>query len=407
MSSRARTVVVGGGIVGCSVLYWLTRMGWTDVLLLEKNELTSGSTWHAAGNVTFFGHYPSITRLYVNSAKTYLQAEAESGLEVGFHHAGSLRLATSEAELEAYRQLEPMYRQMQVDYAVVDPQRITELHPLLNVNGVIGAAHTPTDGHCDPSAATQAMARAARDSGAEIQRQAEVKSIRSGRDGWTIETEAESILTEHVVIAASFWSRELLQPLGLSLPLYALEHHEIVTDSMSQLEALDCELPAIRDPWSQSNTRQEGLGLLCGVYEPEPRFWSVDGIPPDFNQELLQPDVDRLEDNLERVIERIPAFGETGIKIVNNGPICYTPDGCPLLGPVDGYPGLWLAAGFAIGIGTGGGSGEYLAHWMVNGKPGHELPIVYPSRFDPNLSRDVILQMIKQTYAAGYRISDR
>ena len=189
--------------------------------------------------------------------------------------------------------------------------------------------------------------------------------------------------------------------LELDLPLYALEHHEVITGSVPELRALDFEVPTVRDPQAPSNVRQEGSGFLCGVYEAHPRFWAVEGIPPDFGEDLLPPDLERLEPHLLRVIERLPAFGEAGVKAVNNGPICYAPDGCPLLGPVEGHEGLWLAAGFAVGIGTGGGSGEFLAHWMVEGEPACDLPMVHPSRFSNDLTRARCLALIRETYAEG------
>ena len=406
MTDHVQVAVVGGGIVGCSVLYWLSELGWRDLLQLERRELTSGSTWHAAGNVTYFGHYSSITQLYVNSIKTYLAAEAATGQSVGFHAAGSLRLATSQAELDAYLHLEPMYENLGTPYHVIGPDKISELHPLLVSDGLFGAAHTPTDGHVDASGATHALAQAARNQGARIRRQCPVRSLKHGASGWELDTEDGTVVAEHVVLAASFWTRELVEPLGLNLPLYALEHHEVITDTVRELEQLDFEVPTVRDPSAPSNTRQEGTGFLCGVYEANPKFWAIDGIPPDFAEELLAPDMERLEPHLQKVAERLPAFGRAGIKTVNNGPICYTPDGCPLLGPVAGLDGLWLAAGFAIGIGTGGGSGEYLAQWMSEGAPPYDLPIVYPSRFSNDLGRQECLDRIKATYAAGYTMSE-
>lgn len=402
MTEKVQVVVIGGGIVGCSVLYWLAKLGWTDTLLLERRELTSGSTWHAAGNVTYFGHYTSITKLYVNSVKTYLQAESESGQPVGFHAAGSLRLATTEHELEAYRRLEPLYDEMGVDYAVVGPGQIGELHPLLDVTSLHGAAHTPTDGHVDPTGATHALAKAAQKLGARIKRHTPVTDIKQGKSDWTVSTAHGGVAADKVVVASSFWAREMVAGLGLNLPLYPLEHHEVITGEVPVLAELGFEVPTVRDPWAPSNTRQERNGFLCGVYEANPKFWAVDGIPADFTEELLPPDMERLEPHLVRVMKRLPAFGEAGIKTVNNGPICYTPDGCPLLGPVEGHEGLWLATGFAIGIGTGGGSAEYLAYWMVNGEPEYDLPLVYPSRFSNDMTRERCLELIRQTYAAGY-----
>lgn len=407
MRDKCKAVVVGGGIVGCSVLYALAKRGWTETVLLEKSELTAGSTWHAAGNITHFGHYAEITRLYVDSLATYLDAEAESGQSVGFHATGSLRLAGSEAEMEAYRRLEPFYRKLGVPYAVADAKEVAQLHPLVNTDGVIGAAHTPGDGHVDASGATHALARVARSLGAEIRRQCPAHRIRQLQGGgWEIETETGVLHCEHLVLAASFWTRELALQLGLNLPLYAFEHHEVITDDIPDLKALDYEVPTIRDPRAPSNVRQERYSLLCGVYEAHPKLWATDGIPPEFGQELLVPDMDRLEEHLLRVVERMPAFGEHGIKKVNNGPLCFPPDGCPMVGPVRSHPGLWLAAGFPVGIGTGGGGGKYLAEWMVEGRPPYELPIIDPERFALPMSPEECFSQMKETYARGYIMPD-
>ena len=397
-----RAVVIGGGIVGASILYWLARLGWKDIALLERRNLTSGSTWHAAGNVTHFGHYTAITNLYVNSLKTYKAASSESGQEIDFHQTGSLRLANSAEELRAYEALKPIYAGIDARYNVVTPDELERLHPLLDTNGVFGAAHTPDDGHVDPTSATHALAKAARLRGAEIKINSPVSDILPSNDKWIVTTDTESFLADHVVIATSFWAREMLAPLGLNLPVYPVQHHEVRTGSIPELEALDFEVPAIRDPYAPSNTRQEGHGFLCGVYEANPQFWAVDGIPTDFHEELLVPDPERLHPHLLRVIERIPAFGEVGIAAINNGPMAYTPDGLPMLGPIESHPGLWLATGFNIGIGTGGGSAEYLANWMDKESPEYDLPIVYPSRYSNDISRDAALASIHSTYAQGY-----
>lgn len=406
MTQDAKVVVIGGGIVGCAVLHGLARNGWTDSLLLERLELTAGSTWHAAGNVTHFGHDANFTRLYVESLRTYLEAEAESGQSVGFHRTGSLRLATTPEELEAYRRLDATYEDLGVPYRVVAPHEVASLHPLLNIEGILGAAHTPGDGHVDPSGATQAMAKCARARGAGIERHCAVLGLRPRDGGWEVDTENGRLRAEHVVMAASFWTRELAAKIGIELPLYPLEHHEIVTGPVPAIGGLDFELPTVRDPAAPSNVRQEGTGLLCEIYESDPVFWALDGIPPDFGQELLVPDLERLEPHLLRVMERLPAFAEAGIKTVNNGPICYTPDAGPLLGPLREHPGLWLASGFAVGIGMGGGAGRFLADWMVEGRAPYALPGVDPARFGKGLGRDTCLERIRATYAAGYALPD-
>lgn len=398
-----KVAIIGGGIVGCSVLYALAKLGWTDTVLLERLELTSGSTWHAAGNVTHFGHYTEITQLYVDSLALYLEAEAETGRSVGFHKTGSLRLATTPEELRAYESLVPLYESMGVPYMVVDAAEIAKLNPLVETKGLFGAAYTPADGHVDPSGATHAVAQAARELGSAIFLRCPVIAIGRADDGrWELDTGRGKIRAEHVIMAASFWSRELALQIGLDLPLYAMEHHEVITEPIPELMALDREVPAVRDPVAPSNVRQEGKSLLCGVYEADPVPWATSGIPLDFGQELLVPDLERIEDHLMKVIERMPAFGEAGLKTINNGPLCFPPDGCPLVGPVRSHPNLWLAAGFPVGIGTGGGSAQYLAHWIVNGAPPYPLDVIDPKRYCRPVSPEACLRQMKETYARGY-----
>ena len=408
MAEQVKVIIIGGGIVGCAVQFALAKRGWTDSLLLEKGELTSGSTWHAAGNTTHFGHDPAITRLYVSSIDTYLDAQNLTGQDIGFHQTGSLRLATSETELEAYKRLTPLYEAMDVPYWIVDAETVATLNPLVQADGILGAAHTPADGHVDPFSATHALAAASRDMGAMIMRNNPVRQIRMTDTGrWAVHTDDRIFEAEHLVMAASFWSRELLLPLGIDLPIYAMEHHEIVTDEIPLLRKLGREVPAIRDPRAPSNVRQEQFGLLCGIYERHPKPWSVDGIPPSFGQELLPPDIERLEDHMLKVVERMPAFGEVGLKAVNNGPLAFPPDGCPLVGPMTGHPGLWLAAGFPVGIGTGGGAAQYLAEFITRGAPDTFIPAIDPNRFAPGMIKSEALNVMCQTYAAGYSLPER
>lgn len=407
MTQHFEIAIVGGGIVGCSVLYHLTKLGLTDAILVEKSDLTSGSTGHAAGNVTFFGHYPSITRLYIESVQTYLDAENESGIEIMFHKSGSLRLATTKQEMDAYRSLAPIYKALDVEFHVVGASEVKEVHPLLNTDGLLGAAYTPGDGHLDASAATRAMARAARERGGRVECNCRVKGIYRLSDGnWQIKLADSEIITQKLVIATSFWARDLLRPLGINIPVYALEHQEIITDSMPEIELLEAELPTVRDPVAPANFRQQGKGLLCGVYESQPKTWAVDHIPPNYQGELFPQDLGRLEIHLERVIKRIPSFANAGIKQVINGPICYTPDGLPLLGPVDSQPGLWLATGFCVGVGTGGGAGAYLSRWIEGGESPYCLPEVHAGRFASDLTTNEALQSILATYAMGYALNN-
>jgi len=407
LKSEVQVAVVGGGIVGASVLYWLAKLGWTDSLLMERRELTSGSTWHAAGNTTYFGPYAEMTRLFAGSIRTYLQAEKESGQPINFHKTGSLRVATTPRERELFHSFESKYQMLGIPYHVVENDVVESLHPCINTEGLFGAAHTPTDGHVDPSSTTYALANAAKILGADVQTQCPVESISRSGDSWILQTPSGSVCAKHVVIAASFWARELLQPLGLNIPLYATEHHELITESVPALAELENEVPAYRDSDVSCSVRQEANGFLAGIYETDPVFWALDGIPKDFREELLPPNTERLMSHLEKLMDRLPSFGEVGIKTINNGPMCWTPDGLPLLGPIGNHAGLWLASGFNVGIGTGGGSAEFLAQWMVNGKPHFELPIVHANRFGNDMTRDAAIESIKACYRQGYRIPDQ
>lgn len=407
MKTDVQVVVIGGGIVGVSVLYWLAKMGWTDTVLLERRELTSGSTWHAAGNTTYFGPYPSMTRLFAGSIRTYLQAEKESDQSVGFHETGSLRLAATERELELFHSYKPLYEGLGLPYFVRTPEEVTKLHPLIDTSQIHGAAHTPTDGHVDPTGATNALAKSAKQMGALIERYCAVHGLKRENDVWCVETEKGVVKSRHVVMATSFWAREMLTPLGINAPLYATEHHELITENIPEVEAMDKELPAMRDSYVSCNVRQEKGGLLIGIYETEPEFWALDGIPKDFKEELLPSNIERLMPHLERLMERMPVFGEAGIRITNNGPFCFTPDGLPMLGPMAEHPGLWLATGFNVGIGTGGGAGEFLAYWMIQGKPMYDLKAVHAGRFGNNMSLEEAMEAIRGVYARGYTLPDQ
>lgn len=406
MKSDVQVAVIGGGIVGASVLYWLARLGWTDAVLLERRELTSGSTWHAAGNTTYFGPYPKMTALFAGSIRTYLQAEQDSGVSVGFHQTGSLRLAATPRELDLFHVYAPRYASLGIPFHIRSPQEVAELHPFIDTRAIHGAAHTPTDGHVDPTGATNALAQTARKRGASVERYCPVETVTRAPGGWALATPKGTVTARHVVVATSFWAREMLAPLGLNLPLYPTQHHEIITESLPDIAARDTELPAMRDSWVSCNVRQERDGLLIGIYEKQPEFWALDGIPPDFKEDLLPPNLDPLMPHLERLMERMPLFASAGIKVANNGPMCLTPDGLPLIGPVPDMAGLWLATGFNVGIGTGGGSAEILARWMTTGEPPKGLDAIHADRFGTDMDRDAALASIREVYTRGYELPD-
>ena len=404
MNTDVRVAVVGGGIVGASVLYWLAKMGWGDAILLERRELTSGATWHAAGNTTYFGPYPAMTRLFAGSIRTYLQAENDSGHSISFHQTGGLRLAATMRELELFHLYKERYDELDIPFYIRSPAETKQLNPLIDTSRIFGAAYTPTDGHVDPTGATNALAKAARILGAQVERFRPVDALYQNKDHWVLETEKGNISAQHVVIAASFWARELMAPLGLNLPLYATQHHELITEDIPRIKEMDRNLPAMRDSYVSCSVRQEANGLLAGIYESEPEFWSLEGIPKDFKEELLPPNIDRLASHLERLCERMPAFAEAGIKLVNNGPMCWTPDGLPMLGPMPNQNGLWMASGFNVGIGTGGGAGEFLAHWMIQGQPLFDLSSVHADRFGNDMTTEYALNSIRKVYARGYQL---
>ena len=323
---------------------------------------------------------------------------------MSFHQTGSLRLASTERELSLFHSYKARYAELGIPYHVRTLEEVQALHPLLVTDGIFGAAHTPGDGHVDPVGATNALAQAARKIGASVERQCPVGEIHREDGHWIIETTKGTVCARNVVVATSFWAREMLKPLGLNLPLYATQHQELITETIPTLKAMDREVPAWRCSYVSCSVRQEAKGVLAGVYESEPKFWALDGIPNDFKEDLFLPEIDRIMPHLERLIERMPSFGEVGIKVINNGPMCWTPDGLPMLGPLPGYDGLWLATGFNVGIGTGGGSGEFLAHWMTKGKQPYNMGIVHADRFDNNMSTGTALDAIRKVYASGYKL---
>ncbi|MEE3326686.1 MAG: FAD-dependent oxidoreductase [Myxococcota bacterium] len=370
MRSESRVVVMGGGIAGCSVLYHLTRLGWTDVTLLEAEELTSGSTWHAAGLCTQLNSSYNITKLLKYSVDLYQTLAEETGQEVDFHKVGSIRLAFSDEQVYDFQHRLGIARLHDIPCELISPERVTELFPLSVSDGVVAAAHTPTDGYVDPTGVTQAFAKGATSRGAEIVRHAPVLSMEHDGEAWCIKTPKGEIRAEIVVNAAGQWARQVGQMVGLELPIVPIEHHYLITEPVPEVAAFPGELPVLRDTESSFYIRAEHDGLLVGPFEPSTVAWSMDGVPEDFHSQLLEPELTRLEGVLQGVANRVPVFGDAGIKTVVNGPDGYTPDGGCLMGPVPGLPNYHVLAGFSIfGIIFGGGAGRYAAEWIVDGQP--------------------------------------
>jgi len=386
MKSHARVAVIGGGVVGVSILYHLTKLGWSDVVLFEKLELTSGSTWHAAGLLPLFNMSYAVGQIHKYSVDLYQSLEAETGQAVSFHKTGNLRLATNQERMDEYKKYCGTANTIGVPYEMIGPKEIKELWPLCNVEGLVGALFHPDDGHVAPVDVTQALARGARTGGAEIYRQTEVSGIEQQASGdWLIRTDKGNLLAETVVSATGNYARETLAMVGLDIPAIPVEHQYLVTEEIPELierrEAGLPEMPVLRESDASYYLREERQGLILGPYEKGAPAWAVDGVPAGFGQELLPPDMERLEPHVEAAINRVPMFGRAGIKDCVNGPISYTPDGNPLIGPAWGLHNFWIAEGFSFGITAAGGAGKLLSEWIVGGEPPTDTWDVDPRRF--------------------------
>jgi len=383
MGARARVAIVGGGIGGVSLAYHLTELGWTDVVVLEKGELTSGSTWHAAGLCTHFNASRNLTRLLADSIALYRSLETETGLPTGFREVGSIRLASTPDRMDEFRHAVGRAKVLGLPFELIGREEILERCPLLALDDVLGALWIPTDGYVDPSSVTNALAQVARDRGASIERHTRVTALspRPG-GGWDVETDRVALEAEIVVNAAGMWARQVGRMAGVELPIVPLAHQFLVTDAVSALANLPREIPVVRDPDRSFYVRAEGEGLLVGPFEPDPAAWSVDGVPWDFEQRLLPEDLARIEGVLALAADRVPAFGDVGIRSVVNGPDGYTPDGRCLMGWVPGVRDYFVLAGFSIfGIVFGGGAGRYAAEWIVDGHPSMDMWEVDVRRF--------------------------
>ena len=386
MRSQARVVVIGGGVNGVSVLYHLARKGWTDAVLLERTELTAGSTWHAAGLLPLFNMSYSVGQLHRYSVELYKTLEEETGQDVGLHVNGNLRLATNRDRMDEYRSYQCTAETIGVECHLIGVDEIGKLWPLCDTEGLIGALWHPTDGHIAPADLTMAMARGARDRGAEIHQRTEVTGIeRSDSLEWIVKTAQGDIRCEHVVCATGNYARRTASWVGLEIPSVPVEHQYIVTDEVPELkayrEAGNGELPVLRESDASYYFREERMGWLLGPYERGAPACFVDGVPATFEKDLFPGDLDRLLPHVEAAARRVPSFENAGIKQIINGPIPYTPDGNPMVGPAFGLPNFWLSEGHSFGITAAGGGGWQLAEWMVEGEPGVDMIGVDPRRF--------------------------
>jgi len=406
MKTQARVVVIGGGVMGCSLIYHLTKLGWTDVVLLEKNELTAGSTWHAAGLCTHYAHNITIMNLRAHSVNLYNSIlEEETGQPVSFHQCGALRVTRYEDRLDEFRQVQGIGKFAGFDFHILDPQQLKEIYPLAETDDLLGAIYEPLDGYVDPSQATQAMAKGARSRGAEIVRNCEVLDIKlQPNQEWLISTSKGEMVAEHVVNAAGTWCREIGTMMGVDLPVVPMLHQYIVTDRIEAFAELDRELPMIRDPDESWYLRMERDGVIIGPYEKYGKPWSIDGVPPEFGMELLPPDLGAIEDIAAQAMERVPAAADGGIKSIVNGPITFTPDANPLIGPAYDLTNAWLLTGSSMGVMEGGGAGKMLAEWMDAGEPPMDALAVDSRRFGAYADRRYRVDKAVECFAAQFGI---
>jgi dimethylglycine dehydrogenase len=386
MQTTARVVVIGGGVVGVSTLYHLAKRGWVDCVLLERTELTAGSTWHAAGLLPLFNMSYSVGQLHRYSVELYKRLEAETGQDVSFRVVGNLRLATSRDRMDEYRNYQCTAETIGVECHLIGVDEIWKLWPLARMDGLIGALWHPTDGHIAPADVTMAMAKGARQMGAVIHQHTPVTGIEREPSGeWRVTTAEGAIRCEHVVLATGNYARTTAAMVGLQIPVVPVEHQYVVFDVDPVLDAYrnagNRELPILREPDAKYYFREERRGWILGPYERHAPACFVDGVPATFEKDLLPGDLDRIMEHVEAAMFRVPSLDKVGIKQIVNGPIPYTPDGNPMVGPAFGLVNLWINEGHSFGITAAGGAGWQLANWIVDGEPSVDMIGVDPRRF--------------------------
>jgi dimethylglycine dehydrogenase len=404
MNNHARVVVIGGGVVGVSMLYHLAKKGWTDAVLIERKELTSGSTWHAAGLLPLFNMSYSVGQVHKYSVKFYKELEEETGMNVGLRKVSNIRLASTADRWDEYMQYAGVADTIGVDVRRLTPAEIKEAWPMCNTEGLIGAIQHPEDGYIQPADLTQAMAKGARDMGGTIHRNTTVQAINKTASGeWEIVTDKGTITCEHVVSCTGNFARKTGAMVGLNVPVIPVEHQYIVTEAHPEIKARHAEgLPemgVLRDSDNGWYLREEAGGLILGPYEHGAPACYVDGPSEDSEYELFQEDLERIEQHIESAMFRVPAFGEVGVKRVYNGAIAYTPDGNPIIGPAPGLKNFWLSEGHSFGITAAGGAGWQLAEWMVEGEPTIDMSGVDPRRYGNYATESYLIEKNEEAYA--------
>ena len=409
MKSHVRVAVIGGGVVGCSVLFHLAKAGWTDIALIERLELTSGSSWHAAGGFHTLNGDPNVAKLQSYTVQLYKEIEAISGQSCGLHITGGMMLAGTPERMDFLKLAHAKGRYLGMETEIIDAAEAKRRLPLLDERHFIGAMYDPLEGHLDPSGTTHAYAKAARSFGAEIYRQTRVVELNARADGgWDVVTDKGSIRADHVVNAGGLWAREVGRMVGIELPVLAMEHHYIVTEDMPEVveaNAATCkELIHVIDFEGEVYLRQEGKGILLGCYERQGVPWAPDSTSWDFGPELLAEDLDRIGPSLEVSFKHFPAMAKAGIKRVVNGPFTFTPDGNPLVGPVRGLKNYWAACGVMAGFSQGGGVGLALANWMIEGDPGFDVWGMDVSRYGGWTTPAYTNAKVRENYSRRFRI---
>lgn len=409
MREHARVVVIGGGVVGCSVLYHLAKAGWTDAILIERSELTSGSSWHAAGGFHTLNGDPNVAKLQAYTVSLYRELEELSGQSCGLHLTGGVMMANSPERMDYLRLAHAKGRYLGMDTEIITPNEAAAMYPLMDPSHFIGALWDPVEGHLDPSGTTHAYAKAARKLGATIVLRNRVVELTQEPGGaWNVVTEHGTIEAEHVVNCGGLWAREVGRMVGLELPVLAMEHMYFLTEPMPEIAEFNArtgrEMVGVIDLPGEIYTRQERGGVLLGTYEKECRPWSPKTTPWDFGQELLVPDLDRIAPSLEVGFQHFPALGNAGIKQVINGPFTFAPDGNPLVGPVQGLTNYWVACGVMAGFSQGGGVGLVLANWMTEGDPGHDVFGMDVARFGEWATPRYTSAKVRENYARRFSL---
>ncbi|MGO9804235.1 MAG: GcvT family protein [Steroidobacteraceae bacterium] len=406
MKDSARAVVIGGGVVGASVLYHLAKIGWSEVLLIEKSELTSGSTWHAAGGMHTFNGEANISRLQKYTIDLYREIERLSGQSCGLHPNGGLMLAANEGELDSLKLICSRARYLGMETEMISLEQAREFNPLIDPKHFIGALWRADGGHCDPSGTTHAYAKAARKLGATVERFTRVSSLAQRRDGsWDVVTDKGTVHAEHVVNCAGLWAREVGHLVGIELPVLAMQHHYLITEDLPELKGRAREIVNTTDYAGEIYVRQERGGALIGTYEPHGIVWSPLNTPDDFSMQLLPEDFERLAPYFEVGFSHFPALGRVGIRKAVNGPFTFAPDGNPLVGPVRGLRNYWVACAVMAGFSQGGGIGLVLSRWMAENDPGQDIISMDVARFGAFATPKYTSIKVPENYSRRFRLA--